>query len=270
MTQDARDDRLLGHGGNNAERAASAQGTGGHIQRKHAPQEPGPAPGRCASLRLILIHTLLARRWENRLSQLAVRRQTPSIADEVDARQGTSAARFSNSSRGESLTPVVPSDHGFVKVYTRSPWASSTSRSSATAPLAVYRIKRSNWSRRYAGTWVLACSENPWALAQRGPVSAGSSPSYPKPEPIRRTACPARSPKTMRCLTEAAMVRANSGALSSNGSYPIAIAASLPASRYPSWRSLRMTRRLIFWSTAVMSASLGGISNPRGTCPFRT
>src|SRR5207244_7631546 len=61
MTQDARDDRLLGNGGNNAERAAVAKGkvarlppptqwrkAGGHIQRKHAPQEPGPVPGRGA------------------------------------------------------------------------------------------------------------------------------------------------------------------------------------------------------------------------------
>ena len=65
MTQDARDHRFLGHGGNDPERAASAQGkvarlppptqwrkTGGHSQSKHMPQEPGPAPGRgpvCAS-----------------------------------------------------------------------------------------------------------------------------------------------------------------------------------------------------------------------------
>jgi len=33
--------------------------------------------------------------------------------------------------------PVVPSDHGLVHVYTRSPWASSAKRSSATAPLTV-------------------------------------------------------------------------------------------------------------------------------------
>src|SRR5215831_2278376 len=96
--------------------------------------------------------------------------------------------------------PVVPSDHGLVKVYTRSPWASSARRSSATAPRAVYRIRRSNWSRRCAGTWVLACSEKPLTLAQRGPVSAGDSPSYPKPEPIRRTCCPARSPGCWRAL----------------------------------------------------------------------
>ena len=31
MTQDARDDRLLGNGGNNTERATAAQGTGDRI-----------------------------------------------------------------------------------------------------------------------------------------------------------------------------------------------------------------------------------------------
>jgi len=87
MTPEARDDRLLGHGGNNAERAVSAQGPGGHVQRKHAPQEPGPAPAGCARLRRIPIHTLLARRWDHRLAQRAVRRQTPRLADEGDARQ---------------------------------------------------------------------------------------------------------------------------------------------------------------------------------------
>ena len=89
----------------------------------------------------------------------------------------------------------------------------------------------------------MVCSQHPWTLAQRDPVCAGSAPSYPKPDSIRRTVCPARSPQAMRCVTEAAVVRANSGSLSRNGSYPVAIAASLPASRYPSWRSLPMTHR---------------------------
>jgi hypothetical protein len=62
----------------------------------------------------------------------------------------------------------------------------------------------------------------------------------------------------MRCVTEAAMVRASSGSLSSSGSYAVATAASMPASRYPSRRSVRMTRSLIFWRTAAMAASLGG------------
>ena len=97
----------------------------------------------------------------------------------------------------------MPSDHGVVKEYTRSPLASSARRSSDTAPCAVYRIKRSNWSRRCAGIWVLACRENPLTLAQRGPVSSGRSPAYPHPEPIRRTCCPARSPQAMRGVTDA-------------------------------------------------------------------
>src|SRR5215510_1562251 len=67
----------------------------------------------------------------------------------------------------------------------RSPLASCARRSRDTAPRAVYWIKRSNWSRRWAGTWVLACKEKPCTLAQRGPVSLGASPSAPKPEPMR-------------------------------------------------------------------------------------
>ena len=40
---------------------------------------------------------------------------------------------------------------------------------------------------------------NPWTLAQRAPpVQGGRSPSAPKPEPMRRTCAPARSPKAMR------------------------------------------------------------------------
>jgi hypothetical protein len=152
---------------------------------------------------------------------------------------------------------------------TRGPHGHLPQDAPAPRRLLLYRIKRSNWSRRWAGTWVLACSEHPWTLAQREPVRVGSAPSYPKPDPIRRTVCPARAPQAMRCVTEAAMVRANSGSLSRNGSYPVAIAASLPASRYPSWRSLPMTRRLIFWSTAVMSASLGGSTlTKRGLRPW--
>jgi hypothetical protein len=135
---------------------------------------------------------------------------------------GTNAASFSNSSKGESLIPVVPSDHGWVKVSSRAPLASCASRSSDTAPLAVERMSRSNWSRRWAGIWVLACREKPCPLAQRGPVRVGLSPKEPKPEPRRRTCYPAPSPKAMRCCTEAAKVRASSGSSSRSGSYPVA------------------------------------------------
>lgn len=50
---------------------------------------------------------------------------------------GTNAASFSINSSGESLIPQVPSEHGQVKRYSRSPLASCVSRSSDTAPLAV-------------------------------------------------------------------------------------------------------------------------------------
>ena len=57
MTQDARDHRLLGDCGHDPERAAPAKVTCGHIQSKHAPQEPAPVSGRCSSLCLIHAHT---------------------------------------------------------------------------------------------------------------------------------------------------------------------------------------------------------------------
>jgi len=78
----------LGDGGNDPERATAAQGTRGHSQSQPAPQEPGSAPGRGSSLRLLPIYTLLARRRDNRLSQRAMWRSTASITDKVDTRQG--------------------------------------------------------------------------------------------------------------------------------------------------------------------------------------
>src|SRR5262249_20871846 len=87
MAEHLSDYRGLGDGGNEPERATAAQGkvarlppptqwrkTRGHIQSKHAPQEPGPAPGRGSSLRLLPVDTLLARRRDNRLAQRAMRR----------------------------------------------------------------------------------------------------------------------------------------------------------------------------------------------------
>jgi hypothetical protein len=69
-----------------------------------------------ASLRPIHTHTLLARCRNNRLSQRTVRRQTAGIAHEVDARQGHEHYQLLQDCNGDSLMPVVPSDHGREKV----------------------------------------------------------------------------------------------------------------------------------------------------------
>ena len=67
----------------------------------------------------------------------------------------------------------------------------------------------------------------------------------------------------MRCVTEAAMVRASAGAWSRRGSYPVATASSMPVSRYPSRRSVRRTRWLIFWrSLAVRIAGRLALDKP--------
>ena len=88
MTQDTRDHRCLGQGGNDPERAASAQGTGGHIQVTHTPQQSCPAPARCPRVGLMPIHTLWARRRRDRTAPAAVRRHTAPLPHQVNPRQG--------------------------------------------------------------------------------------------------------------------------------------------------------------------------------------
>jgi len=72
------------------------------------------------------------------------------------------------------------------------------------------------------------------------------------------------------------VVRAQRGfRRSSEGSYPVATAASLPASRYPRWRqNLRMTAPTDLLATAAMSAAVGGspvtkrgLAAPSGSLP---
>ena len=144
MTQDTRDHRFPGQGGNDAECTAPTKGTGGHIQVKHAPQQSCPAPVRCPRVGLMPIHTLLARCRRDRAAQTAVWRQTASIPHEMDARQRYQRRQLLQEFQrreGKAGCPVRPR---FCERVHEAPWAASSRRSSATAPRAVYRIKRSN------------------------------------------------------------------------------------------------------------------------------
>ena len=98
---------------------------------------------RCGVAGLRLFPTALAWRWRERAAQAAVRRQTAPVLHQMDAGQRYQRRQLSNSSRGESLIPIVPSDHGF-QTCRRGPHWPPVSRLSDTAPLPVYRIKRSN------------------------------------------------------------------------------------------------------------------------------
>jgi hypothetical protein len=88
MPQDARDYRLLGDSGNDAQRAATAKWARGHIQMKHASQQPCPTPIPDSRFSFLPVHTLLAQCGHDRVAQFAVWRQTASVANEIDARQG--------------------------------------------------------------------------------------------------------------------------------------------------------------------------------------
>ena len=100
------------------------------------------------------------------------------------------------------------------------------------APVVVQRFAQGGRVDYVKKTACAVCTPKRGEL-RLSPPSAGRSPSSPNPEPIRRTCWPARSPKAMRCVTEAARVRASSGASLRNGSYPVVTASVLPASRYP-------------------------------------
>lgn len=84
VTQDAREDRLLSDGGNDAQCATAAERTGRHLQSKDAAQQPGPVPIRGSRLLFLAVYTLLARGGNNRVAQLAMRCQAAGIAHEVD------------------------------------------------------------------------------------------------------------------------------------------------------------------------------------------
>ncbi len=75
VAQDAGHHRLLGDGGHDVQGAPAAQRTGRPIQINCAAQQPGPIPIRGSRLRVLAVHALLARGGNNRLSQLAMRRQ---------------------------------------------------------------------------------------------------------------------------------------------------------------------------------------------------
>src|SRR5205823_6549857 len=88
MAEDLADHLALRDNGNEPQGPAVAQRTRPHLQGKHASQEPGPRPIGGSSLRLLPVHSLLARGGDDAPAEMVVWCQTPTIADEVDARQG--------------------------------------------------------------------------------------------------------------------------------------------------------------------------------------
>jgi hypothetical protein len=97
--------------------ATTGRGTGrgnGRIQVKYPLQQPGPVLIRRSCLRFLAVHTLLARRRDDRGSQRAVLNSLRS--EQGGHAAGTSAANFTKSFNGDNLMPVVPSGHGREEV----------------------------------------------------------------------------------------------------------------------------------------------------------
>ena len=92
-------------GGDDPQRPPLTQGAARHIQRKHALEQSRPAPARRPGVRRLLVHALLAWRGDNRPTQVAVRRQTPAIAHQVDARQGHERCQLFEQFQGREPNP---------------------------------------------------------------------------------------------------------------------------------------------------------------------
>ena len=87
MAENLADHFGLGEGGENPQRPLTAKRAAGHLQHKHPLEQPRPTPVRRRRAGLLFLYALLVWRGDNRGAQLTVRRQTATIADEMDARQ---------------------------------------------------------------------------------------------------------------------------------------------------------------------------------------
>jgi len=88
MPEDLPDHLALRDGGDDPQHPPLTPGAARHVHRKDALEQPRPAPARRRCAVLLFLHTLLARRGDDRPTQVAVRRQTAPIAHQVEPRQG--------------------------------------------------------------------------------------------------------------------------------------------------------------------------------------
>src|SRR5215510_6791976 len=88
MLEDFPDHRALRDGGDDPQRPLLAERAARRVQRKHPLEQPRPTPPWRPRVRCLLVDPLLAGRWNDGPTQVAVRRQTAAVAHQVHARQG--------------------------------------------------------------------------------------------------------------------------------------------------------------------------------------
>src|SRR5262245_14157161 len=88
MAEDLANDLTLRDDGNESQHSALTKRARAHLQGKHALQESRPCPIRVAPRRLLPVSPLLARCGDDAFAEMAVRRQAPPIAHQMDMGQG--------------------------------------------------------------------------------------------------------------------------------------------------------------------------------------
>jgi hypothetical protein len=145
MVENLAENVSLGDGGNDLQRPPPTRGAAFQVEGEDTLQQSCPVPVRRACLRFLAVYTLLARCGNNRGPELAMRRETPRVAHQVDTRQGHECHKLLQKLQrrkfdlGGTIGP-----RAVKQIYQVPIVASSVSRSSDMAPLPVYRIKRSN------------------------------------------------------------------------------------------------------------------------------
>src|SRR2546422_641506 len=97
--------------------------------------------------------------------------------------RGTSAASFSSSSNGESVMPVVPSDHGLVNVKSGPPVDASRSPPPAPPPRAVRGDKAPSLPPPMGGDLRVGVERKPVDAGTAGARESGRSPFITNPRP---------------------------------------------------------------------------------------
>src|SRR6058998_3613109 len=111
MLEDLPDDLIVCDGGDEAQRPPLTPGAARHIQRKDALEKPRPAPARRSRVGLLLVYTLPAWRRDDGAAQVAVGRQTATIAHQGGRASGA---------RAPPVSPRVP------LVRAKCPWCRPT------------------------------------------------------------------------------------------------------------------------------------------------
>jgi hypothetical protein len=209
--EDLPDHRALHDGGNDPQRPLLTARAARPSQGKDALEQSCPAPARRPRVRRLVLHPLLARRGEDGPAPAAVRRQTAPIAPQMDAWQGHEGGQLLSEFPRREPNPrgaIGPRgregvDAIAVGVLRQALQGHGTAGGIPDEPLQLIPPMGGELG---GGVPRKAMDAGTAGTGERGRFALGAKARANAPDPLA-----SRSPKAIRCCTEAARVRASSG-----------------------------------------------------------